>query len=238
MPTTCTATQQAASRRNGARSRGPVTEAGKARSARNGTKHGLRGGPFALLPGEDREAFAALHAAVASDWDPRDAYEDRWVMELVASMWRQDRLRGLELATLTAAATESLPSEAMLKKLGTFARYGARIDKDIGRALQALRVLRNRPDAWIDGLQNDTSEPGEPEPQRQDRTNAWSPRPSEPEVHEPHGENCTIEFVAHTPEPEPANANLQARTTEPEPPALNHHERRRLAALARKWHAA
>ena len=85
MPATRTAAQQAASRANGARSRGPVSEAGKARSARNGTQHGLRGGPFALLPGEDREEFAALHAAVAADWGPRDAYERRWVMELVTS---------------------------------------------------------------------------------------------------------------------------------------------------------
>jgi hypothetical protein len=75
MPATRTAAQQAASRTNGARSHGPVTEAGKARSAKNGTKHGLRGGPFALLPGEDQDEFAALHAAVTSDWGPRDAYE-------------------------------------------------------------------------------------------------------------------------------------------------------------------
>ena len=164
MPAIRSAAQQAASRMNGARSRGPTTEAGKARSARNGTKHGLRGGPVALLPDEDREAFAALHAAVTSDWGPRDAYERsdsgavRWVMELATSMWRQDRLRGLELAVLTAAAAESPPSEATMRKLLTFARYGARIDKDIGRALQALRVLRDGPDAWIDELQDRTFE--------------------------------------------------------------------------------
>jgi hypothetical protein len=44
---------------------------------RNGTRHGLRGGPFALLPGEDGEEFTALHAAVTADWRPRDAYERR-----------------------------------------------------------------------------------------------------------------------------------------------------------------
>ena len=238
MPATRTVAQQAASRTNGARSRGPVTESGKARSAQNGTKHGLRGGPFALLPSEDSEEFAALHAAVTSDWGPRDAYERRWVMELVTSMWRQDRLRALELATLTAAVTESPPTEATVRKLATFARYGARIDKDIGRALQALRVLRNRPDAWVNDVQHDTPEPGEPEPQRQDRTNESSPRTSEPKFREPHDENCTIEFAARTPEPEPANAHLQTRTAEPEPPALNRHQRRRLAALARKRRAA
>jgi hypothetical protein len=171
MATARTAAQQAASRTNGARSRGPVSEAGKARSARNRTKHGVRGGPFALLPGEDREEFAALHAAVISGWRPRDAYEHRWVMELVSAIWRQDRLRGLELATLTAAAEESPPTEATVRKPATFARYGARIDKDIGRALHALRTLRSRPDAWIDELRNGTCEPGETEPQQQNCTN-------------------------------------------------------------------
>ena len=147
MPATRSPAQEAAASTNGARSRGPATEAGKARAARNGTRHGLRGGPFALHPGEGREAFAELHAAVTADWRPRDAYERRWVMELVTAMSRQDRLRALELAALAAAAAESPPTEESLKKLLTFARYGARIDKDIGRALQALRVLRDRPDA-------------------------------------------------------------------------------------------
>ena len=197
--------QQAAARANGARSRGPTTGAGKARSARNGARHGLRGGPFALLPGEDREAFAELHAAVTADWRPRDAYERRWVMELVAAMWRQDRLHGLEITALTAAAAESPPSDASLKKLLTFARYGARIDKDIGRALQALRVLRNRPDDWIDELQDGTSEPG-------GRTPA-APLP---------------------PDPAPLPTAEESRTPEPDLPPLNRHQRRALAAMLRR----
>ena len=160
MPTVPTPAQSAASRANGARSRGPTSAAGKAASAKNGTRHGLRGGPFALLPAEDREEFAELHAAVTTDWGPRDAYERRWVMELVTAYWRQDRLRGLELAALTAAAgEEGPPTEVTLKRLVTFARYGARIDRDIAKALQALRALRNRPDDWLDEPQKCTFEP-------------------------------------------------------------------------------
>ena len=99
-----------------------------------------------------------------------------------------------------------------MRKLGTFARYGARIDKDIGRALQALRVLRNRPDAWIDELQNGTSEPGEAEPQQESWTTETPPRTPEPNARELGKEECT-------PEPERR---------------LNRHQRRALAALTRK----
>jgi len=141
-------------------------------------------------------------------------------------MWRQDRLRGLEVATLTAAAAEGPPSEATVKKLTTFARHGARIDKDIGRALQALRVLRDRPDVWIDGLQNDTPEPGESEPLEQECTNEWSP--------------CTLEPGPMTAGVEPATLELeldpmQEASCTPEPERrLNRHQRRALAAMQRR----
>ena len=223
MPATRTSAQQAASRANGTRSHGPTTDAGKARSASNGTKHGLRGGPFALLPDEDREAYTELHAAVTADWRPRDAYERRWVMELVTAMWRQDRLHGLEIAALTAAAAESLPSEASLRKLLTFARYGARIDKDIGRALQALRVLRDRPDAARGELKDCTFEPDETERER-NRTNEMPLRTSEPGPAAAPGTLAAID-----PEPMPQGP----RTPEPAPP-LNRHQRRALAAMQRR----
>ena len=52
MPLSPTAAQSATSRANGTLSRGPTTPSGKARSALNGTHHGLAG-PFRLLPADD-----------------------------------------------------------------------------------------------------------------------------------------------------------------------------------------
>ncbi len=230
MSATRSPAQQTAARANGARSRGPTTDAGKARSSRNGTRPGLRGGPFALLTGEGREEFAELHAAVTADWGPRDACERRWVMDLVTSLWRQDWLRRLELATLTTATEESPPSDATVRKLTTFARYGARIDKDIGRALQALRVLRNRPGAWVDELRHDTSEPGKSEPSEQDCSHEAPPRTREPEAQEPHEARCANDLAACTREPEPPPTPSASESA----PALNRHQRRRLDALARR----
>ncbi|MFL5334078.1 MAG: hypothetical protein ACJ8H8_13070 [Geminicoccaceae bacterium] len=216
MPQARSPAQQAAARTNGARSRGPATAAGKTRSARNGTRHGLRGGPLALLPGEDRDEFERLRLAVAADWRPRDAYERHWIKELVAAMWRQDRLRGLELAALLAAERQRLPSEASLKRLLTFARYGARIDKDIGRALDALRVLKRRADNDLAEVPERRSEP------RPRRDEALAELPS-----------------GRTTEPRQADG-AAPRTREPDlaavpPPAsMNRHERRRLEALERR----
>jgi hypothetical protein len=111
----------------------------------------------------------------------------------------------------------------------TFARYGARIEKDIGRALQALRVLRNRPDAWIGELRDDTSEPGESEPSEQNCAHEVPARTREPEARGPHAATFVIDLAACTREPEPPAPSA----SEPAP-ALNRHQRRRLDALARR----
>jgi hypothetical protein len=57
MPAAPTAAQSAASRSNGARSRGPATPEGKARAARNSVRHGLSGRTFFLLQDEDRADY-------------------------------------------------------------------------------------------------------------------------------------------------------------------------------------
>jgi hypothetical protein len=53
--------------------RGPRTAAGKARSARNALKHGLRAQKYVVLPEEGADEFAGLEAALTSSlaWRPR-----------------------------------------------------------------------------------------------------------------------------------------------------------------------
>ena len=67
---TSSSARAAASRRNGARSRGPVTAAGKARSARNATKHGLRARNVVLDDEERGRVHAPSPTRCARSWRP------------------------------------------------------------------------------------------------------------------------------------------------------------------------
>ncbi|MCB1882874.1 MAG: hypothetical protein KDG89_02585 [Geminicoccaceae bacterium] len=58
-----------ASRKNGAKSLGPRTEAGKAKSAANALKHGLATAP-ALLAEEDEDAFAQHCLDLEAEYTP------------------------------------------------------------------------------------------------------------------------------------------------------------------------
>ena len=64
-----------ASRQNGAKSRGPRTLEGRARSARNALKHGMRAQKHLVLPDEDAAEFADLEAALIAELAPVGALQ-------------------------------------------------------------------------------------------------------------------------------------------------------------------
>ena len=66
-----------ASRKNGAKSRGPKTDEGKARSAQNALKHGMRAQKYLVLPDEDAAEFAELEAALVEELAPVGRAADR-----------------------------------------------------------------------------------------------------------------------------------------------------------------
>jgi hypothetical protein len=64
-----------ASRKNGAKSRGPKTPEGRARSAQNALKHGMRAEKHVVLPEEDVSEFAELEAALIEELAPIGALQ-------------------------------------------------------------------------------------------------------------------------------------------------------------------
>ncbi|MBM3740852.1 MAG: hypothetical protein FJW39_34330 [Acidobacteria bacterium] len=88
-----------ASRANGARSRGPVTDTGKAASSRNATKHGLTSRDIVLTT-EDPADWESLRQSFFDHWQPDGEMESRLVEKLAACDWRLQRTVAMETALL------------------------------------------------------------------------------------------------------------------------------------------
>src|SRR3981081_2605014 len=86
-----------ASRANGAKSRGPVTPEGRARSSQNAIRHGFNAQTL-VLGNESPDEFEKLLLSYIARWQPADAVEMDLVEEMVAAKWRQRRMWGVETA--------------------------------------------------------------------------------------------------------------------------------------------
>ncbi len=82
----------AAARENGAKSQGPVTDEGKARSAQNARKLGIFG-PILLRNSKDEENYYELLNGYLLEYRPETVFENRCVREMVDAEWRLAILR-------------------------------------------------------------------------------------------------------------------------------------------------
>ncbi|RYD94621.1 MAG: hypothetical protein EOP50_09230 [Sphingobacteriales bacterium] len=83
-----------ASRRNGAKSNGPRTAAGKAASAMNAMKHGLRARQS--LRREDLpEWIKDIEAGLLHNFEPLSAYQEEHLTRLISVLVQIDRVDGL-----------------------------------------------------------------------------------------------------------------------------------------------
>jgi hypothetical protein len=138
-----------ASRRNGARSRGPKTPEGKARASRNALKHGLRAAKHLVLPAEDPGAFGALEAALLEELAPEGAIQTVLARQVVSAAWRLARVERMEAELLIfrdrgegdlgLAATRDANTA---RALPTLVRYRAAAHAELLRSLRALEALR------------------------------------------------------------------------------------------------
>ena len=142
------------SRANGARSRGPITPAGKHASSLNAVRHGLLAN-CVVLSNECRENFDILLNQHIERYSPIDDVELGVIEEMVAAFWRlrrawaiETRLHedamaaneyGDELGRITGAFTDLASSP----QLGLLHRYEARLHHMRQRAFQNIQILRN-----------------------------------------------------------------------------------------------
>jgi hypothetical protein len=89
--------QLEANRLNAAKSTGPRTEEGKARSRANALKHGLTAESI-ILTGEDPAVVEELKDALWLQFDPATALEDHLVDQLVSILLRVKRVPAFEAA--------------------------------------------------------------------------------------------------------------------------------------------
>ena len=146
MPRQPTAAQIAASRRNGALSRGPKSAAGKAISARNATVHSLTSVQTTFPPVDP--TFLQTHLIALA---PCNAYETQLVREMAEARWRARLCGALEIevhkryyppdSTNPAAAYMARPA-AFATVWVTEARYQRTYER-LRRELTASRLNSN-----------------------------------------------------------------------------------------------
>jgi hypothetical protein len=138
-----------ASRKNGAKSRGPKTSEGKARSARNALRHGLRAQKYLVLPEEDAAEFAGLEAALVEELAPVGALQTVLARRVAVAAWRLARADRLE-AELFAERSygDAGPGLALIRdgngtrSFETLLRYRGVAMAEFMRSLRMLKALQ------------------------------------------------------------------------------------------------
>jgi hypothetical protein len=143
-------TRAEASRHNGANSRGPRTPEGKARSAQNALKHGMRAEMHLVLPDEDTAEFEALEAALVEELAPVGALQMVLARRVAVAAWRlarADRIE-VELFAHRSWGADANPGLAMIRdgngtrSFETLLRYRGAAMAEFWRALKTLKALQ------------------------------------------------------------------------------------------------
>jgi len=139
----------AASRRNGAQSRGPKTPEGKARSAQNALKHGLRAQKFVVVGDEKAAAFAALEAALTDELAPDGALQGLLAGRIARAAWRLERAERIEAELFVRHADRDRNLGLAMIRDGngtrafdTLLRYRGSALAELWRALRLLKALQ------------------------------------------------------------------------------------------------
>ncbi len=145
-------------RRNGALSKGPVTVAGKEKSARNSFTHGLTSKKIFVLENESAQAFDHVVAGFISHYRPATDVEQELCLNVAHAHWRIRRLAIVETGMFDRqvgkqneddeAIRLAAAFEAMAQKngaLGLLTRYEGRLYRSFKTLVERLETTqRNR----------------------------------------------------------------------------------------------
>jgi hypothetical protein len=208
-----------ASRKNGAKSRGPKTPEGKARSAQNALKHGMRAQTYLVLPEEDAEEFAVLEAAMIAELAPVGALQTVLARRIGVAAWRLARADRLELELFQEHQFPTPGFGLALIRDGngtrsfeTLLRYRGAAMAEFWRALKTLKALQAEQAAGLEVSAGghaaaERTAPAPPDqivrrpmpdhPAARRNTNEPAPqaRPDEPE----RAASCRLEYVVTEP---------------------------------------
>jgi hypothetical protein len=141
-----------ASQQNGAKSRGPITDVGKARSSRNALRHGLLSRTV-VLDDEDSKQFKALLDQHVAKFQPNGDIEHQTVEEMAICQWKLRRLNIIETTLMDDhsaewceddSAQQSIANSfvASQRAIAHLERYSARLTRQYHRAFRHLQELR------------------------------------------------------------------------------------------------
>jgi hypothetical protein len=156
--------QQQASRENGSKSHGPVTQAGKFNSSQNALKHGMLSDTV-VLKCESMDRFENLVATLFEEFQPQTPFEESLIEDMAVARWRRMRIRGMEKAGMdhemsrqfdsTAAEIEQADSATRAwlafrtvsddsRSLDLINRYDSRYQREYLRAHRRFVEVRDR----------------------------------------------------------------------------------------------
>jgi hypothetical protein len=142
-----------ASRANGARSRGPRSQWGKARSSQNAIRHGLLA-KCVVMAGESSQGFDAILQQHVARFAPVDGVDQGYIEEMAAASWRIRRSWAMETRLFDDAVAAQPPGDErgrMADALGRLAlrpefallhRYETRLHLTYQRALHNFLIVR------------------------------------------------------------------------------------------------
>ena len=174
--------QLAANRANAAKSAGPTSPEGKARSAQNARKHGFAAASYTAVGLEDTQDLANLTDDAVDFYQPANSQEQFAVERIALAQLAVLRAARFEAAILSASLGQAAPDPlaqriaANSNALSLSIRYSAHAERQYRRAVEDFVRLR--------ALCEDSPNEPEPRPAASGQTNPRTRKPSDNEMFE------------------------------------------------------